>query len=189
MYSSMVECGALQEIDELEFASLAAERVQGPGLRHLMAVRDPYRRLASFFADKLRRNLQRDSGSWQFSQLIFFPLVGASLDDPFEAARDALLGISFDSFVDFLPIVCGNGHLRPQVGLLHSAGLALQPHTQIFPIETASPRLWEEIGVEGPPRANRSEALPDLTTLTRQRLDIIQAVYADDFSSFGYEPR
>lgn len=189
MYSSMVESDALEEIDDAEFRLLATERVRGPGLRHIMAVRDPYGRLASFFADKLRRNLQRNSGSWQFSQLIFFPLVGVSADGPFEAARDALLGISFDAFIDFLPIVCGNGHLRPQVSLLSAEGLDLRPHTEIFPIETASSHLWQAIGVERPPRANRSEALPDLTMLTRQRLDIVQTVYADDFSSFGYDLR
>jgi len=188
MYSSFVESG-LEEIDGPAFAAIAATRARDPGFRHLMAVRDPYARLASFFADKLRRDLERNSGAWQFCQMIFFPLLGIGLGDGFETVRDALRSISFEGFIDMLPRVCGNGHLRPQVNLLAVEGLDLKACTRIFPIETEAERLWTCLGIARPPRANSSEALPSLESLRRDQLDLVNTLYAEDFESFGYAMR
>ena len=185
MYSSLVSTGRLDEIGNADFAALAAER--GPGLRHLMAVRDPYARLASFFADKLRQDLERSSGRFQFCQIIFFPLIDLPRDASFETARDALLAISFDAFIDFLPSICADRHLQPQVALLEAAGLDLRPFTRTFRVETEAALFWQAIGVPRPPWSNRSRTLPDLGTLTRDRLDIVNSVYADDFDCFGYD--
>lgn len=188
MYSSFVESG-LEEIDAAAFCARVKRDAREPGFRHLMAVRDPYARLGSFFADKLRRNLERSSGNWQFCQMIFFPLVGVRLGDSFETARDALRSISFERFIEMLPSVCGNGHLRPQATLLDVGGLDLKACTHVFPIESAAERLWSHLGVERPPRANSSTEAPDMGSLRREQLDVINAIYAEDFTCFGYATR
>lgn len=187
MYSSLVKTGLFDEIGNAAFAALAAERCRGGGNHHLMAVRDPYARLASFFADKLRQDLKRSSGRFQFCQVIFFPLIGLAHDASFEEARDALRAISFDAFIDFLPRICADLHLQPQVGLLDAAGLDLGPCTRIFRIETEAAMFWQAIGVRRPPWSNRSRTLPSVKTLTRDRLDIVNSVYAADFTRFGYD--
>lgn len=189
MYSSFVETGLLEEVREAPFAALFAERCREPGFRHLVAVRNPYARLASFFADKLRRALVRPDAPWQFSQIMFFPLVGVSFEDSDQAKRDALLAISFEAFIDFLPQIWGNGHLRPQVMLLYVEGMDLRPYTKVFPIETEREQLWQALGISSPPWTNYSRDLPDLSGLSRERLDLINSIYANDFASFGYEPR
>lgn len=106
MYSSLVRTDLVEEIGNPAFAGLAAERCRGPGIHHVTAVRDPYARLASF-ADKLRQDLERTSGRFQFCQIIF-PLIDLARDASFEEARDALRAISFDAFIDFLPGICAD---------------------------------------------------------------------------------
>lgn len=187
MYSSLVKTGLFDEIGNAAFAALAAERCRGRGIRHLMAVRDPYARLASFFADKLRQDLERSSGRFQFCQIIFFPLIGLPRDASFEDARDALRAITFDAFIDFLPRIGADRHLQPQAGLLDAAGSDLRSCTRIFRAETEAAMFWQAIGVERPPWSNRSRTLPSIKTLTRDRLDIINSVYAADFACFGYD--
>ena len=187
MYSSLVETGRLDEIGNAAFAALAAERCRGGGIHHLMAVRDPYARLASFFADKLRQDLERSSGRFQFCQIIFFPLINLPRDANFEQARDALRAISFDAFIDFLPRICADQHLQPQAGLLDAAGVDLGSCTRIFRVETEAAMFWQAIGVPRPPWSNRSRTLPSVKTLTRERLDIVNSVYAADFTCFGYD--
>lgn len=187
MYSSLVATGRFDELGNAAFAALAADRCRGGGIHHLMAVRDPYARLASFFADKLRQDLERSSGRFQFCQIIFFPLINLPHDASFEMARDALRAISFDAFIDFLPRICADQHLRPQVELLEPAGLDLDSCTRIFRIETEAAQFWQALEVPRPPWSNRSRTLPAINTLTRERLDIVNSVYAADFIRFGYD--
>lgn len=186
MYSSMMAIPTLREIGELEFTSKAADAL-GRNEQLLMAVRNPYARLSSFFADKLRHNLEREEGSWQFSQLMFFPLVGVTVNDSFAAIKQALQSISFEAFIDYLPHVWRNGHLRPQAELLRAGQLDLALHTCYFPIETDGSKFWSHLGISEPPQMNTTFSRFDSLTLSRARLDSINDIYADDFAAFGYE--
>jgi len=189
MYSSLVESGALREIDDATFGEQARGLRPDRGPRHLMPVRDPYSRLSSFFADKLRRNLPRSPSDWQFCQLVFLPLLGLQFSAPFETAVDELRAVSFDRFIELLPMASSNGHLRPQAALLRSGDFDLGPCTELLPIETQAARLWSALGITQPPSANRSDFRPDAAALSRERLEIVNAIYAEDFDRFGYERR
>jgi hypothetical protein len=186
MYSTLAGTAALQEIDEAEFSRMAAEKIM---LRQplLIIVRNPYARLASFFADKLRKDLERASGSWQFSQLIFFPLVGLTVDDSFETIRQRLKSISFEDFVDYLPHAKANGHLRPQAELLSTGDMNLARNTTAFLMETDLDQLWLRLGVPRQERQNATSSRLDPATLSRGRLDLINKIYAADFEAFGYD--
>ncbi len=183
MFSSLIACD-LEEIGDARLASL----LETGRFRHVMAVRDPYARLASFFSDKLRHDLRRSAGEWQYCQRIFFPLVGVDASDSFTEVREALLGISFDEFIDFLPQV-REDHLTPQGALLTAKNLDLSPVTSIFRIEVEASGFWDLVGVKDPPHANRTPSSADPLTLSRERLDIVNSIYADDFIRLGYEMR
>ncbi len=186
MYSTMVGTEVLREIGEVEFIIKAAKKLLHQE-RLLIAVRNPYARLASFFADKLRRDLEREDGGWQFSQVIFFSLVNVTADDSFETIRSRLGSISFEAFVDYLPQVRMNGHLRPQADLLRAGDLDLVSHSTAFQVETDLQRLWAHLGIRRPQRKNATFSHFDPAILSQQRLDLINEVYLSDFESFGYE--
>ena len=169
---------------EISDSSLA-DRLATPKTRHLLAVRNPYLRLASFFADKLRQDLQRRSGEWQYCQRIFFSFVGVAEHDSFSTIRTALLGISFEDFIDYLPLV-QEDHLTPQCTLLKAAGRDLEAVTEIFRIETHAGEFWQNVGVKAPPHANKTSSQPDPFGLARGRLDIVNRIYSGDFSQLGY---
>lgn len=183
MYSSFVE-SSLGSINEDDFSL----KLKSGAYSHFMAVRDPYARLASFFADKLRESVERNVGEWQPSQKIFFPFIGVAVGDPLRKVRDALLGISFDEFVDYLPHL-REEHLVTQSNLFEAGGIDLKPLTRIFRIETEVARLWRLLGIEEPPHANKTSMRPDVLSLSRERLDVVNEIYSIDFLNFGYQKK
>jgi hypothetical protein len=181
MYSSFVQAGFV-EIREHEFAS----RILSGTLSHSVTVRNPYMRLASFFADKLRENVPWRPGEWQESQKIFFPFVGVRVDDTLEVVQNALLGMEFEQFIRCLPFV-REEHLASQSELLETGGVDIWALTTVYRIEDKAREFWQSIGVSNPPHANKSSKHPDITNLSQKALAIINGLYSADFTNFGYD--
>lgn len=180
MYSSIAKSG-LAYLDEAAFAARIGQR----RYNHALLVRNPYTRLASFFADKLRKSVQSNLDKWQQCQKIFFPFVGASPEDPPQRLRDALLAISVERFVDLLPSL-RDEHLKPQSALLNVKERQIDCRTRVFRMETDVDQLWRLLEVPCPPHLNKTLAQPDLLTLGRERLNIVNDLYREDFLLFGY---
>lgn len=180
MYSSIAKSGVTY-LDESAFNL----RVMQPRYRHVMLVRNPYTRLASFFADKLRKSVEGNIGYWQPCQHIFFPFVGVSAHDPPEKVQEALLAISIERFVELLPWL-RDDHLLPQSALFNVKERHLHCVTQVFRMEHDVNRLWSLLGVECPPHLNKSSAQPDLLSLSPRDRSIVNHLYREDFLSFGY---
>jgi hypothetical protein len=189
MYSSLVEAGGVELTDsEIE------EKMRLPSHRHIVLVRNPYSRLASFFSDKLRTNLRRnegewscEAGEWQFCQRIMFRLAKVNQDDPFNIIRDALLDITFESFVEYLPKIVWENHLVPQVNVLYIAQEYIGNICEKYKMESNIDEFWKIIGIKNPPHANKSFECPDVYQLSAHHLEIINEIYKHDFIYFGYE--
>lgn len=189
MYSSLGDAGLI-EIEDRQLIEIA----KIPNFRHLVLIRNPYKRLTSFFADKLRTNLRRaagewhcDSGEWQYCQRIFFPLAGVTQDDSFNTIRDGLLSITFEEFVESLPVISWENHLKPQVNLLNENVLGLVDTHEIFRMETDIEIFWDLISVVDPPHSNKSNEAPDIQNLEKEHIEIINNEYKNDFLRFNYE--
>jgi hypothetical protein len=180
MYSSIAKSGVTY-LDESAFALRMRQR----RYKHVVLVRNPYTRLASFFADKLRKSVRGNSGHWQLSQQIFFPFIGVSLEDPPETVREAMLGISLERFVELIPSL-RDDHLLPQSALLDVKERHLHCETQMLRMEHDLDRLWSLLGVECPPHLNKSSEQPDLLSLSAEHRSIVNDFYRTDFLSFGY---
>lgn len=189
MYSSLVEAGGVELTDsEIE------EKMRLPDRRHIVLVRNPYARLASFFSDKFRTNLRRnegewscEAGEWQFCQRIMFRLAKVNQDDPFNIIRDALLNITFESFVDYLPKIAWENHLTPQVDILYIGDVFIGDICNKYKMESDVDEFWKTISVNYPPHANKSFECPDIYRLSARHLEIINEIYKHDFVYFGYE--
>lgn len=189
MYSSLSDAGLI----EIEDQKLI-EMTKILNFRHLVLIRNPYNRLTSFFADKLRTNLRReagewhcDSGEWQFCQRIFFPLAGVRQDDSFNTIRDGLLSITFEEFVESIPVISWENHLKPQVNLLKGNVLTIVNNYEIFRMETDIENFWNLIGITNPPHSNKSNGAPDIKILGKEHIEIINNEYSDDFSRLNYD--
>jgi hypothetical protein len=187
MYFSLLDCGMLGAVDETEFLTRVRQIKGARSPQHLLPVRNPYDRLRSFFFDKLRKNLPATAADWQYCQLIYLPLKGAGLDTPFDNARTALRDMGFAEFVEYLPKVMWNGHLRRQADLLSCNVEYLRTVTQIFPMKHAAEDLWRRLEVREPPRGNRTLPCLEQVSFTRWHLDLVNDLYEPDFREFGYD--
>ena len=115
-------------------------------LPHYLIVRDPYRRLESFFRDKFRTHpaKSRASGAadWQACQQIFFPLLGVTSGSDGPSIRERLLSLAFPDFVrELAHVYRRDRHLLPQVDArfvrIRGAALGWVQPTRILRMESA----------------------------------------------------
>ncbi|MCB9874937.1 MAG: sulfotransferase family 2 domain-containing protein, partial [Planctomycetaceae bacterium] len=112
MFSTLTTQTHLQQLSrpsQLWHSYLRRGHISEFGPQYLI-VRDPYRRLISFFNDKFRQHplgIAEACGydEWQTCQRIFFPYLGVTRATPPVEIRDALLGTSFEQFAAILPQV------------------------------------------------------------------------------------
>jgi hypothetical protein len=115
-------------------------------LPHYLIVRDPYRRLESFFRDKFRKHPAHSRAScaadWQPCQRIFFPLLGVAPGSDGPAIRERLLSLAFPDFVrELARVYRRDHHLLPQVDArfvrMRGAALGWIQPTRILRMESA----------------------------------------------------
>jgi len=163
---------------------------------HYLLVRNPFRRLESFFKDKFRQHPAQVQPSsdheWQYSQRLFFPALCLDAAGSFEAVHDRLTRFPFDAFIEFLPqVILHDGHLVPQH---HARDVIAQGRSYRL-------RFERNLKVEAPDdRAFMQRALGlDTTIVGNSTQDVsasiswssaaqatVRDLYAQDFSIFGY---
>ena len=201
MFSTLTEQSRLQRLSrpgQLWCALLQSGRLRDFGPQYLI-VRDPYRRLVSFFNDKFRQHpLGVDSskpyGEWQSCQKLLFPYMGVTRSTPPEQIRRALSEFSFERFVRCLPgIYMRDGHLRPQnrIRFVAVKGVPLgvfRVHRVLRMESTADMQfLSMELGVDTTRCHNATTTRSTDNLYTPELLTIVNRLYADDFSDYAYE--
>jgi hypothetical protein len=191
MYSSLTLQPALRPLRTDLHAALRTWST--PGLRRYLLVRDPYERLVSFHADKLRAALPSAAGGrWQSSQRIFFPALGLSGEEPAGAIAERLRALDFEDFIRLVPRVHrADPHLWPQwwTRSFRVRGVALPaPVHRVFKIEEMD-LLAEELGLDRSIRVNETSHESADRSFTPASYTIANHIYGGDFASFSYRMR
>ncbi|MEO0787981.1 MAG: sulfotransferase family 2 domain-containing protein [Bacteroidota bacterium] len=164
-----------------------------------LLVRNPYNRVESFFRDKFRQAIavNKEEGSWQLCQKMFFPLMEIQESMSAETIGDKFLSTSFAEFVSMLPEVhMKDGHLFPQhwahrVNARTNVLPVSFPFTAVFRMEskTDMEKLATIFGVDIKVRANSTKAVKADIHWGEQEIRTVDQVYAKDFVSFGYDKK
>ena len=145
-------------------------------------VRNPYKRVNSFFLDKFRNiplNAKLDSSfKWERPQRVFFPLMGLPIRaSNHEQIRSKLLETSFKQYIEMLQRIHQvDEHINPQSWILN--------HPQYFFFQTLDIDLKniKIIRIENKTYGICFISVSFLSLL----LKIINDIYAEDFVNLGY---
>ncbi len=190
MFTTLKKDAALRSISEAGFLRrLAFSRIASAPARHYMVVRHPYDRAISFYYDKLENDLRNpEKNAWQHSQKRLFPLAGVTGAEDFETIRAALMEVSLSAFIEFIPSILKNRHLRPQTALLGGAAGALLTRTVFLRMENDLERLAEIFSVDVGVKRNATLHPEFGRALSREDRRILNAIYKKDFQTLPYDP-
>jgi len=192
MYTSLTQQPSLRPLSSDLRAALRVWLT--PGLRRYLLVRDPYERLVSFHADKLREALDKgETGTWQHCQRILFPGLGLSGSEGAAVIAERLRGVTFGEFVALLPRVFRKDpHLWPQSWsrAFRVRGVALPGRVdRVLQIETDVDVLVRLLGLDVSIRVNATEHASAERSFTAASYEVANDIYRDDFAGFGYPMR
>lgn len=194
MYSTMLKQeGFVPVYEHSELLSIL--EAAGSGYRHLMLVRNPYRRLFSFYADKFVTYPPGPDSPVQNSHRLFFDKLGLDADMDPSTMTEAFIATSFPGFVELLDAqtIYSNLHLIPQVETL--AG------PKRLTTKTRLRRLWRidrylkmesdlaelaQLGVDLSIRENPTSIGPVENYYDASALERVGALYQVDFEAFEY---
>jgi|TARA_B110000285_G_scaffold35794_1_gene38587 hypothetical protein len=166
-------------------------------------VRDPYERVASFYKDKFQQHPAKYSlGSsfrWETPQKIFFPLLGLNNKTSNEEIREALLGTSFEMFIDMLAQCYHlDEHVNPQHWILNHPQYRFfknlnvhEKQLSVFKIENLShmSEFSYLTGFDSNVSMNSTKKLNADCSMNNEMLKKINSIYANDFKYYGYKLR
>ena len=164
-------------------------------------VRNPYKRVNSFFLDKFRNiplNAKLDSSfKWERPQRVFFPLLGLPIRaSNHEEIRSRLLETSFKQYIEMLQRIHQvDEHINPQSWILdhpqyfffQSLDIDLKS-IKIIRIENKAEMEFfsYQTGFNVQKKANTTPAIKEEINLKGKYLKIINDIYAEDFVNLGY---
>lgn len=165
---------------------------------HYLLVRNPYKRVESFFKEKLRKRVIQATATppyhLKLHQEIFYPYLGLTPGDPVEKIQHVLLSLSFEQYIKILPEVFHkDAHLHPQKWIFRQWVKRVIPvyftFDKIVPIDQEDGKkfLKEVLLIDLKIRINPSSDFNDEVRWTRELLDIVNDVYEEDFIGFDYK--
>lgn len=177
---------------------LLKELSVGAGPEYIMLVRNPYKRVESYFREKLRQKVRLVFGETPYilkrHQAIFYPYIGLTEQDSLQQKHDRLLALDFKSFIRALPDVFAvEDHLAPQTRnftrsiLGRSFTMKMNRYVRIERKDEMS-ELANYLGLDLSIRLNSSAEVSETLEWDRESIEIIKKIYADDFKTFGYSP-
>lgn len=194
MYTSLRSQKNLRRLRRSSF--VLGVMLEKAGLRkkrdHYFLVRNPYRKLESFFKNKIRDELNNET-NWQRSQQILFPVAGVNKRDTPEVIFSKLSSVSFEQFVKSLPSLYDkNRHLHPQhwIESLGPVGLNIKPgFKKIIRIEDKEELadFFGENGLDLSIRQNTTKEIKEPIEWTDEMRSVVQAVYQEDFHRYQYD--
>lgn len=193
MYSSLKAQTSLQRMRRLAFSWMIFKEQMGlvSKQKHYLLVRNPYKKLESFFKNKLRRSVTSDN-QWQASQRIFFPYLGIKTNDNPNEIEAKLKSISFQQFIEWLPLLYKKDrHLIPQYKIEYlNLGLwKRQIHfDEICRIEDTEElnKIAQELNIDLKIRVNSTKHMNTEIHWTPQLYKIVHRIYEQDFERYGY---
>lgn len=148
--------------------------------------RNPYKRLESFYRDKLNKDLGIDKKLVR-SQKIFLKSVGLSSSSPKIEIVEKLSKLTFEDFILLLPqVYLKNRHLHPQVKIFKN-----RKNIHKLQLESKSDLIFmnEKLGINTNIKANSTAKSKFKLEWNSKIYDLVNDLYAEDFDFFGYEQK
>lgn len=164
-----------------------------------LIVRDPYRRLVSFFNDKFRQVLldYPDYDEWQQCQRLFFEPLGIAKDASAKDIRQTLLETTFDKVIVLLPrVYTKDRHLTPQVWAtkkcFKKVGGRLcvkMTYDRVIKMEdtNALNELADELELDLNINVNKTKSRQQPIVWDEKSKAIVAKLYREDFENFEYQ--
>jgi hypothetical protein len=199
LYTLLCSQPSLQLINNTKMSANAYLKrlAHGWNLPHYLVVRDPYRRIESFFKDKFRQTPLMQLNEYaqlQHCQQIFCPFLQIGPHDSPGAIREKLLGLSFAQFVEQLPHVYQlDWHLLPQVMTpkVYYRAWPVAPLIITRTLKIESPDdlryLQDELAIDLSHKHNSTDAIQLEGAWSPNVRAIVNKLYRADFKKFGYK--
>ncbi len=166
------------------------------GPEYIMLVRNPYKRLESYFKEKLRQKVKMvfDVNPYILKrhQTIFFPCLGLSEDDSLQRKQERLLQLDFKRFILALKDVYKfEDHLSPQTMNFSRSmfgktfTMKMDRYVKIESKEELGD-LASYLGLDFSIRLNSSAEVDERIDWDDETEAIVQQIYKNDFETFGY---
>lgn len=168
-------------------------------MRHFLLVRDPYKRVVSFFKDKFRQaplHLWPTYDELQYCQRLFCPSLEIHPYDSPAEIRDKLLNVSFAQFINLLPSLYeADDHLHPQIQLtmmcFRGIPIGSIKFDRILKVECSHDMayLQDELSIDLSKEYNSTHKIQLPNPWEPRLLAIVNHLYQADFEAFNYEMR
>ena len=165
---------------------------------HYLFVRNPYKRIESFFKEKLREKVRNSTEhknpyKLKLHQKIFYSYAGVNVKDGLEEKQRKLLNFTWLQFIESLPYVYQlDPHLKPQSKILVPKIKNFFPYPmkfdKVFKIDDVNHRREIEsvLGLDLSVRKNQSP--PNKEIIWNKKIfNIVNKLYKDDFEKLGYK--
>ncbi len=188
MYSTLFYSAQLKQIPEWSMLLRLSElRRDNRISAHYLLVRNPYDRLVSFFYDKFKNDMQAKSKKeFQRCQLLFFKHLNIRQSDSLDAIVESFLRVRFDTFIELLPEVIHNGHLRPQSKLLYCYYKNIYEVTKVISVEEDVGLLSNIFEVDISVKKNITCHPPYAELFHSKTYKTVNALYFQDFTVLPY---
>jgi hypothetical protein len=201
MYSTLDRQESILRIDSSNFFALKILKSNfnlDKAIFYLL-VRNPYKRIESFFKDKFRQAILKNEkqGEWQHCQKIFFPYLNLEESMPPDVIRTRLVTTSFNEIVSCIPDVYFlDGHLFPQ-NLSNNAkfykfrfNMSIPiKYKKVFKMESENDlnELSNTFNLNLNIKKNHTNSVKETIKWTVFEKEIIEAIYQNDFNDFDYD--
>jgi hypothetical protein len=157
---------------------------------HYLLVRNPYKRLESFFKDKFRKNVPVSRG--QTVHRLFYPVWGITKEHTLEEIHQIIRAYSFESFINELPNVFNKDpHLYPQFWVEFLGFRTLNwrtKFTRILKMEKVEDIdfLSEKFELDLNKNINSTNDVATEIIWTTELKSIVKNIYKNDFDWYDY---
>ena len=177
MYSTLRKQPELKKLKE-ELIWLYQPRV------NYVLGRNPYKRLESFYRDKLNKDLGIDKKLVR-SQKIFLKPLGLSLKNAKQEIVASLSQLTFEEFIMLLPqVYLNNRHLHPQLKIFKNRK---NIHKLKLESKTDLDFMNEKLGINTEIKANTTRKNNFELDWNTAMYKVVNKLYGEDFNFFGYE--
>jgi hypothetical protein len=158
---------------------------------HYLLVRNPYKRLESFFKDKFRKNVPVSRG--QTVHRLFYPIWGITKEHSLAEIHQIIRAYPFEKFIKELPNVYNKDpHLYPQFWTAFLGSKAFNwraKHTGILKIENKADieTLAKELELDLQKNINSTRDIETDIVWTAELKTIVNTIYKNGFQWYKYD--
>jgi len=175
---------------------LAKEVSPSMGPEYVMLVRNPYKRLESFFKEKLRQKVKMvfddDPYILKRHQEVFYSYLKIKSSDPLEVKAAALLKLTFKEFImNVRDVYKIEDHISPQT-LNFSRSLMgvnrVMRMNKYVHLENADEMKWlaDYFKLDLSIRINTTHEIDDAIEWDDESISVVKEIFRKDFDTFSY---